>query len=203
MNIKQILLLLKLRWGLVLTIFALIVGAATAISLKLPKQYTATTTISLDVKTDPTLSVFLPNMGNPTFVADQASIITSDPVAGRVVKLLGLADNPQAIAEWREDTEGRGTLESYYGDRLLTNLRVNPLPQSSTLVVSFSAKDPQFAAAVANTFAKAYLDRTIEIARQPANEALKVFDERLRAQRTDLQASQDRLSAFQQKSGSS
>jgi chain length determinant protein EpsF len=201
MNIKQILLLLKLRWWLVLLLFALIVGASTAVSLVLPKQYTATTTLRLDSKVDPALAAFFPNAGNPTFVADQANIIASDRVAGRVVKLLGLDNNPQAVEQWREATEGRGTLESYYGELLLTNLRVNPSPQSSTLIVSFSGKDPKFAAAVANTFSKAYLDYMIEIARQPANEALKVFDDRLRVLRTELQAAQDRLSAFQQKSG--
>lgn len=201
MNIKQILLLLKLRWWLVLLIFALIVGASTAVSLVLPKQYTATTTIQLDTKVDPVFAALFPNIGNPTFVGDQANILASDRIAGRVVKLLGLADNPQAVSQWREETEGRGTLESYYGDLLLTNLRVNPAPQSSTLVVSFSGKDPKFAAAVANTFSKAYLDYLIEVARQPGIEALKVFDERLRALRTELQASQDRVAAFQQKSG--
>jgi chain length determinant protein EpsF len=201
MNIKQILLLLKLRWWLMLLLFALIVGASTVLSLVLPKQYTAVATILLDPPRDRVVETFLPNVTNPGYMATQANTISDPAVATRVVKMLGLADNPSAVEQWREATEGRTTLENYYGDLLVRNLRVDTLPQSSMLSVTFTGKDPKFAAAVANAFTKAYLDLSVEIVKEPTRKAIEVFDERMRALRSELQVAQDRLSAFQQKKG--
>ncbi len=201
MTIKQIFLLLKLRWWLVLLLFALIVGASAAISFVLPKQYTASTSILLNVKTDAVLGTFFANAGNPGYVADQVNLIQNESVAARVVRMLGLANNPSAVEQWREATQGRGTIEGYYGDMLLSNLRVETLPASTTLVVSFTGKDPKFAAAVANAFAKAYLDQSIEIAMAPAIDAQKTFETVVDKRRSELKTAQDRLTAFQQKKG--
>jgi chain length determinant protein EpsF len=201
MNFKQLLLLLKLRWWLVLALFSLIVAGTTAVSLVMPKQYTANTQILLDVKTDPILATVMPNLGNPGYVGSQAAMIASERVAGRVVKMLGLAENPVAVEQWREATQARVTLESYYGELLLKGLKVEQLPQSSMLAVAYTGKDPKFAAAVANAFTRAYLDLTVEIRQGPAREMIQFTDDRLRALRAELQSAQDRLSGFQQKKG--
>jgi chain length determinant protein EpsF len=201
MNLKQILILLKLRWWLVLSLFTLIVAVAAVMSLLMPKQFTAQTQLMLDVKTDPLVATFMPNVGNPGYMATQAETLKSERIAGRVVKMLGLAENPTAVEQWRDDTAGRVTLESYFGEVLLRKLKVETVPQTTMLSVAYTANEPKFAAAVANAFAKAYLDFTIELRRGPATDSRAFLDSRLASVRSELQAAQDRLTAFQQKKG--
>jgi chain length determinant protein EpsF len=201
MNLRQVLLILRLRWWVVVGTLLIATGLALGISLLLPKQYTAETTLLLDIKTDPLVATLAPNFATPSYIATQTEILQSDRVATRVVRMLGLAQNAKAVEQWREETEGRVPLETYYGTLLLKGLKVEPGRGSSLLTVSFTGTDPKFAAAGANTFARAYLDTSVDLIVDPAREYAKFFDERFKQLRTDLEAAQERLSAFQQKRG--
>ena len=201
MNFRQILLALRLRWWVVVLVFSLIVGAAIAVSLHTPKQYTAWTSILLDVRTDPLVATLMPSLATASFISTQAEIIRSDRVAGRVVKMLGLAENAAVVAQWREATEGRVTLETFFGSLLQKGLSVNPGQGSALMTLSFTGNDPKFAAAVINTFARAYIDLSIELRVGPAREYAGFFEERQKSLRENLEAAQARLSAFQQKRG--
>jgi chain length determinant protein EpsF len=201
MNLRQILLILRLRWWIVLGTLLTSVALALVTSLMLPKQYTAETSLLLDIKTDPLVATLAPNFATPSYIATQTEIIQSDRVAGRVVKMLGLASNAKAVEQWREETEGRVPLETYFGTLLQKGLKVEPGRGSSLLTISFTGSDAKFAAAGANTFARAYLDTSVELKVDPAREYAKFFDERIKQLRTDLEVSQERLSAFQQKRG--
>lgn len=201
MNLRQLLLILRLRWWLVLLVLLLSLGGTLAATLLMPKQYTAETSLLLDIKTDPLLATLMPAMATPAYIATQTEIIRSDRVAGRVVSMLGLAQSPSAVAQWREETEGRVPLESYFGSLLQRGLVVEPGKGSTLLNVSFSGTDPKFAAAAANTFAKAYMDLTVELKLDPAKQYSSFFDDRFKTLRTDLENAQARLSAFQQNKG--
>jgi uncharacterized protein involved in exopolysaccharide biosynthesis len=69
------------------------------------------------------------------------------------------------------------------------------------MTLSFTGKDPKFAAAVANAFARAYIDFSVELRVGPAREYASFFDERLKTLRGDLDVAQAKLSTFQQKRG--
>ena len=69
------------------------------------------------------------------------------------------------------------------------------------MTITFTAKDAKFAAAVANAFARAYIDLSVELRVGPAREYATFFDDRIKSLREDLDAAQARLSAFQQKRG--
>ena len=201
MNFRQILLALRLRWWVVVVVFSCIVGIAIAISAYTPKQYTAETSILLDVRTDPLVATLMPSLAGASFVTTQVEIIRSDRVAGRVVKMLALAQNADAVAQWREATDGRVTLETYFGNLMQRGLIVEPGRGSALMTVSFTGNDPKFAAAVANTFARAYIDLSVELRVGPAREYASFFDERQKSLRANLEAAQARLSDFQQKRG--
>ena len=201
MNPRQILLILRLRWLVVLGTLLSALAVALGISLMLPKQYTAETSLLLDIKTDPLLATLAPNFALPSHIATQTEILQSERVATRAVKMLGLAQNAKAVEQWREETEGRIPLETYFGSLLQRGLRVEPGRGSSLVTVSFTGTDAKFAAAGANTFARAYLDISVELINDPARENATYWDDRLKQLRTDLESSQERLSAFQQKRG--
>lgn len=201
MNFRQLLLVLRLRWWVVLGVLTLVMGVALGVSMLLPKQYTAETSLLLDVKTDPLVATLMPSLAATSYLATQVDIIRSERVASRVVKMLGLAQNAAAVAQWREATGGRVPLEAYFGTMMQRGLVVEPGRGSALMTVSFTGNDPKFAAAVANTFARAYLDLSVELRVGPAREYATFFDERLKVLREDLDRAQAKLSAFQQKRG--
>ena len=201
MNPRQIFLILRLRWLIVLGTLLVTAALALVISLLLPKQYTADTTLLLDIKTDPLVATLARDFAAPSFIATQTEILQNERVATRVVKMLGLAQNAKAVEQWREETEGRIPLEIYFGSLLQRGLKIEPGRGSSLLTLSFTGTDAKFAAAGANAFARAYLDTLVELKVDPVSEYAKFYGEQQKQVRTELQSAQERLSAFQQKRG--
>jgi chain length determinant protein EpsF len=202
MNLRQILLVLRLRWWLVLLIFLLVVSATFVFSIVTPKRYTAEAQVLLeDNRSDPLLAQVAPSWANPAFLATQVQIIRSDRVASRVVEVLGLAKNPKAIEDWREQTDGRVPIEAFIGSALQKNLEVVPQQGSSLLNVSFTASDAKLAADAANAFAQAYLDLSVSLRVEPARQYNTFFDDRIKQLRADLETAQYKLSAFQREKG--
>jgi len=201
MNLRQALLVLRLRWWVVLVVFGVVMGGTYAVTRLMPKQYTAETILLLDVRSDPLLATLMPNLTTPAFIATQAEILRSDRVAAKVVERLGLAKEPEAVEQWRTATQGRIPIETYFGKILEGGLVVEPGRTGAVMSVTFTGNDPKFAAAAANTFARSYIDLTVELRAAPARENAGFFDERLKSLRDELDAAQGRLSAFQQRRG--
>lgn len=202
MTIQQFLLILWARKNLIFAVTVTMMALALAISLVMPKEYTATTSLVIDVKSpDPIAGVVLQGMMAPGYMSTQTDIINSDRVARRVVKLLGLADDPEALAKWQLASKGKGSFEAYYGDLLQGKLSVKPSRDSNVINIGFAAKDPAFAATVANAFAQAYIDTSLELRVEPARQYGRWFEQRLSELRGNLEKAQARLSAYQQEKG--
>ncbi|MBX9961689.1 MAG: chain length determinant protein EpsF [Burkholderiales bacterium] len=202
MTFGQFLGILRARWWIAVGTLFLTVGATIAVSLVLPKQYTATTTLVVDYKgTDPILGVMLPAQMMPGYMATQVDIIQSTKVATEVVKALGFAQSPVVRQQWMDDTEGKGTIEDYFATILLKKLDVKPSRESSVIEISFSGSDPRFAAAVANSFAEQYRKTNLELRVEPARQNALWFDERLQQLRKGLEEAQARLAEYQRDKG--
>ena len=198
MNPKQVLLILLARWWLVLIVLVLGVAGTYTVSIFLPKKYTATTTLVVDVRArDPIAAMLVPSS-----MTTQEDIIKSDRVAQRVVTLLRLDQSPAVRDQWREATGGRGRVEVWLGDLLQKNLNVTPPRRDSTvLTIEYTAVDPGFAAGVANAYAQAYVDATVELRVEPAKQYARWFAEQGKTLRDNLERAQTRLSEYQQKKG--
>ena len=201
MNLRQILLILRLRWWLVLVIFALVMAAGFAVSWYMPKRYFASTSVILDLKTDPLLAALAPSIAAPAYVATQAEIVQSDRLSGRVVRMMGLAQSPAAVAQWREETASKIPLETYFGQLMQRGLQVLPSKGSQIMTIAFTGTDPNFAAAAANTFARAYIDFSVELRRSTSLENSDFFDEQIKKLRTELETAQAKVAEFQQSRG--
>ncbi len=201
MNLRQVLLILRLRWWLVLVIFALVMAAGFAASWYMPKRYFASTSVILDLKTDPLLAALAPSIAAPAYVATQAEIVQSDRLSGRVVRMMGLAQSPAAVAQWREETDSKIPLETYFGNLMQRGLQVLPSKGSQIMTIAFTGTDPNFAAAAANTFARAYIDFSVELRRSTSLENSDFFDEQIKKLRTELEAAQAKVAEFQQSRG--
>jgi len=202
MNYRQILLVLRLRWWLILASLAATVAIAGIYLWKAEPSYVASTSILVDLKTDPLLSALAPALGSAGYLATQVEVLKSDRLAARVVRMMGLEKNQQAIERWREITEGKLPLETFYSQFLQRSLKAEAsLRGSQILTLSFEASEPEFAASAANAFAKAYLEFSTELRTSPAKESATFFEDRLKVLRTELEAAQGKVAAFQRSRG--
>ena len=202
MTFGQFLGILRARWWIAVGTLILTVGTTVVISLLLPKQYSATTTMVVDFKgMDPILGIMLPAQLMPGYMATQVDIIQSTKVATNVVKALGFAQSPIVRQQWIDDTEGKGTIEDYFAGILLKKLDVKPSRESSVIEVSFTGSDPRFAAAVANSFAEQYQKVNLELRVEPARQSAVWFDERLQQLRKNLEEAQTKLAEYQRDKG--
>jgi chain length determinant protein EpsF len=202
MNFTQFLLILNARKWVILGVLLVTVATTAAVSLWLPKEYTATSTLLIDSKSkDAITGQMLPSTMFPGYMATQVDVINSPQVAGRVVSGLKLADTPGTREQFMQATEGKGTIEQWLADLLLKKLDVEPSRESSLIRVNFTGTDPQFAAAIANAFAKAYIDTNLDLRVAPAKQTAAWFDEQINQLRASLEAAQTKLSAYQREKG--
>ena len=193
----QILLILRAHYKIALFVALSTIAIALAVTLLLPKRYTAATSVLVDVKSpDPIVAMMMPSS-----LATQVDIINSQRVALRVVRTLGLADAPGVRDQWTRATEGKGTPETWLADLLLRGLSVAPSRDSSIISIAYTGTDPSFVATVANGFAQAYMDVTIELKVDPARQYARWFGDQGKLLRDNLEKAQTRLSQFQQQKG--
>ena len=202
MNFTQFLLILKARFWIILITFAVIVLTTLVVSLQLPKSYSASTLLVLNYKgMDPVTGVVLPAQLMPGYMATQNDIITSRNVAIKVVEQLKFAESTAAQAQFNKATKGKGDIRAWFADRLLAGLDVKPSRESSVLEISFNGADPDFAAAVANGFAKAYIQTSLQLKVEPAQKAANFLGEQTKTLRANLETAQTKLSKYQQEKG--
>lgn len=202
MTLQQLLLILRARWWVILGVFSVVVLAALVVSLVLPKSYTATTSLVVDAKsTDPLLGAMLPPQAAQSYLATQVDIISSDRVAQRVVSLTRMDQVPLIQDQWREATDGQGDIRVWLGELLLKRLVVKPSRDSSVVSISYAGTDPQFSAAIANAFAQAYIETSLELKVEPARQYAQWFNDRTKGLRDDLEAAQRKLSEYEQRNG--
>lgn len=200
MSFMQLLLVLRARIWTALTVFTLVVATAVVVSLALPKKYTATASVVIDVRSpDPIAGVVLPGLITSSYMATQVDILVSQKVAMRVVKALKLDQNEFARQEYVEETGGRGSIDLYLANLLRRYLEVRPSRDSNVLDISYTAVDPQFATVIANAFAQAYIDTNLELRVEPAKQYSAWFDSQVKTLRDNLETAQGRLSDYQRK----
>lgn len=201
MSFSQFLSILRARKALFLAVLLAVVIPAVVVSLLLPKKYTATASVVVDVKPDPLAAIAYQSLMTPAVMATQIDILQSDRVARRVVRGLRLTENPQIRQQWQDEAKGEGDIETWLIELFQKELDVMPSRESSVINVSYRAADPRFAAAMANAFVQAYIDTAVELRVDPAKQYSAFFDARAKDAREALEKAQGRLSAFQRDSG--
>ena len=202
MNLTQALLILRARWKIVLLAPLLTVAAAVVVTLLTPKTYQATTSLVLNYKgSDPVTGQAMASQLLPGYMATQMEIVSSMSVALKVVDALKLADGPEVQERFQASTGGAGQLRDWLASGLLGRLKVQPARESSVLQISYLGNDPQMAAKVANAFAAAYLQASIDLKVQPSQRTAVYFDGQVKTLRNALETAQQRLSKYQQENG--
>ena len=201
MFLNQYLRIVWARKALVLGLFVLLAAAGVAFTLLLPRQYTAETSLIVEMRIDPALGALAPALAAPSYMATQIEVLRSERVASRAVKILGVERSATAVAQWREATKAKIPLERYFADVLARGLSVEPSRGSSVINLTFTAPDPIFAQAAANAFAQAYMDVSVDLRVAPARQSAVFLEEQSKSLRASLEKSQATLSKFQQSKG--
>jgi polysaccharide biosynthesis transport protein len=200
----QILPALQARWRSAMLVWIAVVAAVAVATVVLPQRYEATAILVIERNaTDPMRGqeVFKPEGTVSSYLATQVEVISSQSVALAVVRRLELDKNESLKDQWREQTEGRGEFEAWLAGGLSRNLAVTASRQANVVTVSYTSKDPQFAAAAANAFVQSYMDTTLQRRAGPAREYSTFFQERSASLRKTLDEAKARVSAYEQKHG--
>lgn len=206
MNFSQFMLIVRMRRKIILTVMALTVFITLLINLLMPKTYKATATIVLNSsRADAVSGVASPAQASPEFVASeiatQVDIIKNERVALKVVDDLKLDESSSVKHDFYASTHGEGNIRSWLAGLLAKKLEVVPGRESSILEISFKGNNPQFAATVANAFANAYQQISIQLKTEPLRQASDYFDKELNILRVQLEAAQAKLAQYQQEKG--
>jgi len=199
-NLRQIIRIVKSRYKLAALVMMCAVGVTLAVTKHLPKQYAASTSLIVDVRNRDPIAAML----TPGSMGTQIDIIKSDLVALKVIKLLKLDRDPEILREWREhsaQSDHGGQLEAWLAQALEKGLNVTPGRDSNIISIEYKASNPALAAEIANAYARAYIDATIELKVDPAKQYARWYSEQGKELRENLESAQARLSRYQQEKG--
>jgi chain length determinant protein EpsF len=115
------------------------------------------------------------------------------------VENLKLGENPNMRAAFAA-SNAPGTVEDWIASGLLAKLKVDA-SQSSVMQIQYTAGDGRTAATIANAFAQAYMDTTLNLRTEPTKQAAQWFDEQLKGLRAAFESAQAKLNAFQKEKG--
>ncbi len=200
MTFSQYLRSLRARWLGAVSVVSLALGVAVVLSLVLPKQYTSTATVLIDIKSQDPLNPagFMAQQAS-AYMSTQLDVIQSERVVKRVIAEQFMVGPAAAIwrAKWQEATQGVGDFESWLGEQVLRKLEIRPTRESGVINIAYTAPGRDQAAQIANAFMQAYIDTSLELRVQPAQSSDRFFEERNTQLRNELDLAQQRLSAFQ------
>jgi succinoglycan biosynthesis transport protein ExoP len=202
MNLAQILRILRARYRIALLALLLTVAAALGASLLSHKTYKATTSLVLSYKgSDPVTGQAMASQLQPGFMATQIEIVGSMSVARKVVDVLKLAEGDLVKQRFMDATDGEGNVRDWVASALLSKLEVLPAHESNVLQISYTGFEPQLAADVANAFASAYQQASVQLKVEPSQRTSVYFNEQVKLLRDKLETAQQRLSKYQQENG--
>jgi chain length determinant protein EpsF len=198
LTLSQFLQILRARYRLIAYFALALTLAGALVSLVLPNVYLAQVALVADMKdTDPVTGNAIRSQALSNYLNTQADVITSRAVAMKVVEKLHLTDDRSLRALFEERAHGTGSLREWIADRLSSNLEIELARSSNVFRINYAAPDSGDAALLANAFADAYIQTTIELKMDPARRQAGWFDEQVLALRKKLEASQEKLSDFQ------
>jgi len=190
MSFAQLLRILWARRRLVIVVTSVAVGLAIIVQLVKPATYVAVTSIVIDGRgVDPITGAASPQ-AIAAVLATQEDIINSRAVAQEVVQALNLVTHE----------EGARTQDGWVSF-LLKHLKTKPEPNSSVMRVKYEDPDPGLAAKVANGFADAYLQTSMDLKAEPTRRQSNWFDQQLQGLRNTVEAQQQHLSDYQRSNG--
>jgi polysaccharide biosynthesis transport protein len=202
MSFSRFIVVMRARWRSALIVIASAVTAAVLLSLLLPRQYKATASVLVDMRSpDPLVGTVLGSTLITGYMATQMDVVQSERVVRRAIASLGMEQDPALKKRWIKETEGLGGFQDWLTDQVQRKLDIQPTRESGVMSIIFTSPDPAAAAATANAIVRAYIDTTLELRVEPAKRYNDFFDDRAKQLRVALEEAQTKLSRYLQANG--
>jgi capsular exopolysaccharide synthesis family protein len=212
------------RWLTGLFLTGVVLAAAVFTLLQTP-LYTATATLLIE-PTDPQVidikHVLSDAFGyEDDYYATQHELLRSRSLAADVIRERQLAKEPafhdagstpltrlagimplpvETVSRWLGPSAGADS-EAWLIERYLDSLGVSPIPDSRLVELRFSSPDPELAAQVTNTHARAYITQGLDLRTRANAEARRFLEERLVELRSRLEAAEAALNEYRREQG--
>lgn len=199
MSLHQFLSILRARRGVAALILLATLALALVWVLVRPASYTARAPVLVDVRLDPVANNPYQGPLPSNFMTTQIDIIKSERVAERVVQMLPKDQAP--LKALVDPAQKKANPTAWIAYQITQTLDVKPARESNVINISWTGRSPAEAARVANAFAQAYLETSLDIKTDPMKKYAVWFDDQVKAAREKLEGSQRKLSDFQEKAG--
>ena len=206
---------IALRWKwLILGSIALALLLGIVITLLATPRYTAST--SLEISREGVRVVNMDDIqpetqaGDMEFYQTQYGLLRSRAIAERVTRELRLADNVEFFSMFGVEealditaagipsrtTQARELRQRKATDILLANVDISPTRLSRLVAISFTSPNPSFSAQVANAWATAFIESSLERRFEATAYARHFLEQRLEQLRRRLEESERQLVGY-------
>ncbi len=224
MDLKESLKIIKKRRRFILIFASAVFLFVLAVTFLMTPQFQGTTKVIIEaVEPNNFTSATRTTSRDPDFIQTQFQLIKSLAVATRVEKMLSLSDTWQErFGEDKEKTFLAKTFSWIKGikkqiwakeeetspekqqqafvdgiiSQISQNVIVQPVTDSRIVNIGFQSPDPEFAALVANTVIRAYIDESLDLKVEASRRVLEWMTTKAETQRTKLEAAEKSLQAF-------
>lgn len=202
MSIYQVINILYARiWVIILTI-VITVSTTVAVVMILSEQYTASSTVILDIAVPDAVSGrTMPSGLVRDHIRTQIRLIKSDRVALKVVDSLNLTQSQTYLNLFSGEDNPNINFRNWVALEIIKNLEVKQVAGSRILAISFTSRNARFSATAANAFTEAYIAVDLELRVDPAKRNAQWFSGQLNNLQQNLDDAQRRLTEYQQKTG--
>jgi uncharacterized protein involved in exopolysaccharide biosynthesis len=184
------------KWRIIALCIALAMALAVLDLVVTTPVYKSTATVVAGVRAPETIGPqSVAEQLSSDYLLTQEDILKSDRVARQVVTDTGLANAPGVIQQYGwEPTDG--ALPDFIASKLRNGLLVDSsVTNSRVMEISFLSGNPQFAAAMANAFANAFIDVNVQLQADPARRTVASYTRQLDALSGKLHEMQAQLVA--------
>lgn len=188
MTFEQFLTGIRTRWLLILSMVLITVATTVGQSLMHGKIYVSHALVLVDMYAiDPMTKRNTPGLATEPqqqlFFLNKIFLALNEEVARRMAAMDPTLNSPEFIEYWEHETDGKGDIVSWYAKILSDSILIN-IPKNTT-IIDFGAygQSPERAAALANAYAKSYIDvsNAIKLRNTQARvEALQVHSQKIK-----------------------
>jgi succinoglycan biosynthesis transport protein ExoP len=177
---------IRTRWLLILVMVLLTVATTVGQSLTHGKIYVSHALVLVDMHAvNPMTYRQNPMLGTEPqqqlFFVNKIYLALNEEVARRMASMDPTINSPEFVEYWEKETEGKGDIISWYAKILSDSILIN-IPKNTT-IIDFGAygQSPERAAALANAYAKSYIDVANSIKHTQARvDALQVHSKKIK-----------------------
>jgi polysaccharide biosynthesis transport protein len=212
LSLSQIIMILHRRLGVFLSVLIVITVVGVAFSFLVTPVYMATSLIKLDPNQHKPLSANTQSsaFSDQTFVDTEVSVMRSPEVAQRVVRDLGLADNPMyaprtgmlhSLLGGARPAPTPATRQSLIAKQLSRHFKVEREGATNLVDLSYLSTNPAQAALIANAFARSYLEVSVGAEVDTASQQASWLDSRVQALSAEVQRADADLAHYKAAAG--